>query len=118
MKFTAEVSIKGKPHPKRFEFNARDLSEAAKLINDYCASLGITVDAIDVRQHLSRVSGDYRRGYHDGHAKREKNFQGAPDPFNGRPFAASDYDNGYSAGANDRKWSDHYAAEFHSSREG
>jgi hypothetical protein len=59
---------------------------------------------------LNRVSGDYRRGYRDGYAKRENNFQGARDPFNGRPFAASDYDNGYAAGANDRKWSDRYAA--------
>jgi hypothetical protein len=59
---------------------------------------------------LNRVSGDYRRGYHDGYAKREENFRNAPDPFNGRPFAASDYANRYKAGANDRKWSDHYAA--------
>jgi hypothetical protein len=55
---------------------------------------------------LNRVSGDYRRGYRDGYAKRAENFLGAPDPFNGRPFATIDYSDGYKAGANDRKWAD------------
>lgn len=51
MKFTAEVRIVGKQHEKRFEFHASDEHEANRLMNDYCASLGITVESIDVRRH-------------------------------------------------------------------
>jgi hypothetical protein len=59
----------------------------------------------------------YRRGYQDGCAGRAKSV-----PDNGiaainndtiggtvRPFADCDYEQGYSAGANDAKWTRHYA---------
>lgn len=51
---------------------------------------------------LERVSVSYRRGYYDG-------YDGAPisnpqrDPLD-RPFANFDYEQGYKAGANDKRW--------------
>jgi hypothetical protein len=63
---------------------------------------------------LERVSQSYRRGYYDGYARREKV---APetgitkindDTISGtiRPFADYDYEQGYHAGENDKKWSE------------
>lgn len=63
---------------------------------------------------LERVSAAYRKGYYDGHAGRPKTVPEtgiekiSDDTIGGRiaPFADVDYENGYKAGANDRKWSD------------
>lgn len=67
-------------------------------------------------QTLERVSVSYRKGYYDGHAGRtravpETGIEKINDDTIGgtiRPFADVDYEKGYAAGANDRKWSDHY----------
>lgn len=66
---------------------------------------------------LERVSVSYAIGYRDGHQGRDKRT-----PANGisainndtiggtiRPFADYDYEQGFSAGANDAKWSRQYA---------
>ena len=51
---------------------------------------------------LERVSVSYRRGYYDG-------YDGKPvdnpkrDPLD-RPFASFDYEQGYKAGASDKRW--------------
>ncbi len=60
MKFTAEVAVKGKQYAHLFEFHARDDHEANKLMNDYCASLGITVTNIDVKRHPDVPDGSPR----------------------------------------------------------
>lgn len=53
-------------------------------------------------QTLERVSCSYRRGYYDGYdGKVVDNSQ--RDPLD-RPFANFDYEQGYKAGANDKKW--------------
>jgi hypothetical protein len=50
---------------------------------------------------LERVSVSYRRGYYDGYdGKATDNPQ--RDPFD-RPFASFDYEQGYKAGANDKR---------------
>ena len=67
---------------------------------------------------LERVSDSYRRGYHDGYDGKPK-----AAPGNGiaainhdtvgatiRPFTDFDYEQGYSAGANDAKWARKRAA--------
>lgn len=59
---------------------------------------------------LNRVSHSYRRGYYDGYEGRENQNLPVPD-FQGvplKPFSDFDYSEGYKAGANDRKWADHY----------
>jgi ribosome modulation factor len=64
-------------------------------------------------QALERVSQSYRRGYHDGYAGRDKAVVETgiakinDDMIGGtiRPFANYDYEQGYHAGANDKKWS-------------
>lgn len=66
---------------------------------------------------LERVSMSYRRGYRDGYSGRPK-----ATPDNGisainndtiggtiRPFADYDYEQGFSAGANDARWTRQYA---------
>lgn len=61
---------------------------------------------------LNRVSHSYRRGYYDGYEGRAAQNLPVPD-YNGvplKPFSDFDYDEGYKAGANDKRWSDHYAA--------
>lgn len=58
---------------------------------------------------LNRVSASYRRGYEDGYAGREPVGEKTDSPLD-RPFADYDYAEGHKAGANDRKWADHYAA--------
>lgn len=60
---------------------------------------------------LNRVSHSYRRGYYDGYEGRESANNPVPD-YQGvplKPFSDHDYSEGFKAGANDRKWSDHYA---------
>ena len=57
---------------------------------------------------LNRVSDSYRRGYYDGYAgKPAEDAKASTHPFD-RPFANGDYANGHKAGANDRKWAEHY----------
>lgn len=57
---------------------------------------------------LNRVSSSYARGYRDGYAGNDGGDPKAPrHPFD-RPFANFDYREGYAAGANDRKWAEHY----------
>jgi hypothetical protein len=51
---------------------------------------------------LERVSVSYRRGYYDGYDGKAVD-NPARDPFD-RPFANFDYDQGYKAGASDKKW--------------
>lgn len=58
---------------------------------------------------LERVSVSYRNGYYDGHAGKHSQY--ADDPEAMRPFGEFDYQAGYKAGSNDRRWSDTYAAE-------
>lgn len=68
-------------------------------------------------QMLERVSASYRRGYRDGYDGAEKSTPQTGiaainnDTIGGtiRPFANFDYDEGYRAGANDAKWTRHYA---------
>lgn len=58
---------------------------------------------------LERVSHSYRRGYYDGHEKRPHKNDPIPTTDSGiplKPFSDFDYDEGYKAGANDRKWAD------------
>lgn len=68
---------------------------------------------------LERVSMSFARGYRDGYAGRAKSI-----PDNGvsainddtvggpiRPFADYDYEQGYEGGANDAKWTRHYAED-------
>jgi hypothetical protein len=57
---------------------------------------------------LNRVSSSYRRGYQDGYAELEPIGEATDGPLD-RPFANFDYAAGHNAGANDRKWADHYA---------
>ena len=63
---------------------------------------------------LERVSISYRRGYRDGYdGKTQENQinQGiAGDGVALRPFANGDYESGYKAGKNDRKWNDNWLA--------
>jgi hypothetical protein len=54
---------------------------------------------------LSQVSNSFRRGYYDGYDGKPKVNQIGRHPFD-RPFANFDYDEGYKAGINDRKWAD------------
>lgn len=60
---------------------------------------------------LERVSVSYRKGYYDGYDKKPMH-KGEPslniegDGVQIRPFANFDYEEGYKAGANDRKWND------------
>jgi hypothetical protein len=62
-------------------------------------------------QTLGRVSASYRRGYYDGYdGKRASDEKASAHPFD-RPFSSGDYASGHKAGANDRKWNDHYAAK-------
>ena len=61
---------------------------------------------------LNRVSNSYRRGYYDGHDGKANANDAVPTTDNGvplKPFSDFDYSEGYKAGANDRKWADHYA---------
>jgi hypothetical protein len=60
MKYTAEVRVKGKERPHLFEFHAKDDWHAAKLMNDYCASLSMTTENIDVRRHPDIPDGSPR----------------------------------------------------------
>ncbi len=53
-------------------------------------------------QTLNRVSNSYRIGYYDGYFGRNQQVKSFD---MSKPFANSDYDNGYKAGANDAKWS-------------
>lgn len=58
---------------------------------------------------LERVSNSYRRGYYDGYEGRENRNLPVPD-FQGvplKPFSDFDYSEGFKAGENDRKWSEH-----------
>ena len=62
---------------------------------------------------LDRVSSSYRRGYYDGYngtpqAQPAVGFAAGAAAI--RPFANADYEAGLKAGANDRKWNDHFAA--------
>lgn len=57
---------------------------------------------------LERVSVAYRRGYRDGYDKKERFI--AVKPAYSLPFADFDYEQGYLAGANDRKWQDKYSS--------
>jgi hypothetical protein len=59
---------------------------------------------------LERVSVAYRRGYNDGHGGRERFCAVKPEYI--KPFAEHDYEAGYKAGANDRRWADEYAARL------
>lgn len=52
-------------------------------------------------QTLERVSVSYRRGYYDGYDGKPVN-NPARHPLD-RPFANFDYDQGYKAGANDKR---------------
>jgi len=62
-------------------------------------------------QTLNRVSSSYRRGYYDGYGQKPAtDALKSEHPFD-RPFANHDYANGHKAGANDRKWEDHYFGE-------
>lgn len=56
-------------------------------------------------QTLERVSCSYRRGYYDGYDGKEMKDAKAPTSFDDRPFATFDYEQGYKAGANDKRWS-------------
>lgn len=61
---------------------------------------------------LNRVSNSYRRGYYDGYERRETKNDPVSTTESGvplKPFSDHDYSMGYRAGANDRKWADHYA---------
>lgn len=68
---------------------------------------------------LERVSVSYRNGYYDGHdGAPKRNERSTPlgealsqvDAAGSiRPFSDHDYEAGYKAGANDRKWADHYS---------
>lgn len=51
---------------------------------------------------LERVGVAYRNGYNDGYNKKEKFCEVKPEFI--LPFAKGDYENGYAAGENDRKW--------------
>lgn len=61
-------------------------------------------------QTLERVSVSYRKGYYDGydgkpqHAREPLDITDTGSPHL-KPFANHDYEAGYKAGANDRKWS-------------
>jgi hypothetical protein len=61
---------------------------------------------------LERVSCSYRRGYYDGYDGKPEVGPvaglaivdgAARDPFD-RPFSRFDYEQGYKAGASDKKW--------------
>ena len=54
-------------------------------------------------QTLERVSVSYRRGYYDGYDGKPVGYGDERHPFD-RPFANFDYEQGYKAGANDKKW--------------
>lgn len=60
---------------------------------------------------LNRVSASYARGYRDGYAQRPCVDTLPSVGLGDRPFANFDYTEGHKAGANDRKWSDHYSAK-------
>jgi hypothetical protein len=51
---------------------------------------------------LERVSCSYRRGYYDGYDGKAIDSP-QRDPLD-RPFANFDYEQGYKAGANDKRW--------------
>ena len=51
---------------------------------------------------LERATAAYRKGYYDGHAGKPSGFVDNPEAAN--PFAISDYNEGYKAGANDAHW--------------
>lgn len=64
-------------------------------------------------QTLNRVSHSYRRGYYDGYEQREAKNEAVPTTDMGiplKPFSDFDYDEGFKAGENDRRWTDRYAA--------
>jgi hypothetical protein len=64
-------------------------------------------------QTLNRVSHSYRRGYYAGYEGQPAQNDAVPTTDNGvplKPFSDFDYDEGYRAGANDKRWTDHYAA--------
>jgi hypothetical protein len=52
-------------------------------------------------QALERATPTYRRGYRDGYNKKEKDATWSPGT-----FLHLDYNDGYDAGANDRRWDD------------
>ncbi len=60
-------------------------------------------------QTLNRVSASYRKGYYDGYDGKPQavyaDFDFTSNSAVVRPFANHDYQDGYKAGANDRKWS-------------
>ena len=57
---------------------------------------------------LERVSLSYKRGYRAGYAGQSDQDPKGPHGMD-RPFADFDFSEGFKAGANDRKWADHYA---------
>lgn len=62
---------------------------------------------------LNRVSHSYRRGYYDGYDGKANQNEPVPTTDMGipmKPFSDYDYQEGYGAGANDRKWSDRLKA--------
>jgi hypothetical protein len=50
MKFTCEVTVRGKQFPSLYEFHAPTEDRARKLIADYCASLGIEATSFDLEE--------------------------------------------------------------------
>jgi hypothetical protein len=63
---------------------------------------------------LERVSVAYRRGYRDGYNGTNQGANVRPEYI--KPVAEFDYAEGLMAGANDRKWDDHYANRNRSGR--
>ena len=51
---------------------------------------------------LNRVSASYRKGYYDGYQNKPNQYQSNPQLM--KPFGKFDYQEGYKAGANDKKW--------------